>query len=94
MLTTVVPRISVRQVVLGADGLLSSGTITPAVTPTLPKQITGALVYNAAAWYFTERASGVQFPVTAGATFEMPGSYVRNTIFKAGTYIICFYQDL
>jgi hypothetical protein len=96
MLTTTVPRISVRQVVLAASGLLSSGTITPAVNGEtvgrIPERIVAADVYNAAAWTFSDNAA-VGFPVAAGEARHLPGSFVRNAIFAAGTYTVVFYQD-
>lgn len=94
MLSTVVPRIAVRQVVLGAAGRLSAGTITPAATPSLPVRIVAADVFNAAAWTFTCCAGGVAFPVAAGEVRHLPGSFVKGTIFAAGTYIVCFYLDV
>ena len=81
---------------LGAAGLLSSGTITPA-TPAgsdkLPNLIAAADVFNAAAWTFTDVVGGVGFPVLAGEVRHLPGSFVKDAIFAAGTYIICFYLD-
>jgi hypothetical protein len=93
MITTVVPRIAVRQVVLGAAGTLASGTITPAATPTIPNRIVAADVYNAAAWTITCQAGGVGFPVAAGEVRHLPGSFVKDAIFAAGTYIVMFYLD-
>jgi hypothetical protein len=86
------PRIAVRQVVLGAAGKLSAGTITPASTPTIPNGVIAADVVNTASWTFTDRASGgVGFPVAANEVKHMPGSFVRDTVFAAGTYVIVFY---
>lgn len=91
---TLAARIQVRQVVLGAAGLLSSGTITPAATPTIPGSIMAADVYNVAAYSVTDRASGgVLYPVAAGLDRHFPGSYVKDAVFAAGTYIITFYCD-
>ena len=88
---TLVPRIAVRQVVLGAAGKLSTGTITPAATPFLPNNIEAADVVNTAAWTFTDVAGGIEFPVGADVVRHLPGSFVKDTIFAAGTYKICFY---
>jgi hypothetical protein len=96
MLTTVVPRIAVKQVILGAAGKLSTGTITPATPatgPKIPDRIVAADVTNAASWTFTDVAGGVGFPVAAGEVRHLPGSFVKDTIFAAGTYLICFYLD-
>jgi len=94
VLSTVVPRIAVRQVVLAGAGKLSAGTITPAATPSIPRKIVAADVYNAAAWTFTDVAGGVGFPVLAGEVRQLPGSFVKDAIFAAGTYIVCFYMDV
>jgi hypothetical protein len=93
MLTTTVPRIEVRQVVLGAAGKLSAGTITPAATPYLPNRIVAADVTNIAAWTFTDIAGGVTFPVLANEVRHLPGSFVKDIVFAAGTYTVCFYLD-
>jgi hypothetical protein len=97
MLSTVVPRIAVRQVVLGAAGKLSTGTITPVVgseaAGRIPERIAAADVYNAAAWTFSDNTS-VGFPVAAGDVRHLPGSFVKDAIFAAGTYTICFYLDI
>lgn len=89
-----VPRMVVRQVVLGAAGILASGTITPN-TPAgapIPNKIVAANVYNAAAWTYSDNAT-VAMPVAAGVTEQLPGSFVRNAIFAAGTYIVAFFLD-
>jgi hypothetical protein len=97
MLTTVVPRIAVRQVFLAADGLLSSGAITPVVgseaAGRIPERVVAADVYNVATWTFSDNAS-VGFPVAAGSVRHLPGSFVKDAIFAAGTYTICFYLDI
>ena len=90
---TLAPRIQVRQVVLGSAGLLSTGTITPAATPTIPTSVMAADIVNSSSWTFTDRAGGVGFPVAANEVRHMPGSFVRDAIFAAGTYTICFYCD-
>jgi hypothetical protein len=91
---TLAPRIQVRQVVLGAAGKLSAGTITPADTPTIPGSIMASDVYNAAAYTYTDRASGgIGYPVAAAQDRHFPGSYVKDAVFAAGTYIITFYCD-
>jgi hypothetical protein len=84
-------RIVVRQVVLGAAGKLSTGTITPAATPTIPPGIQAADVYNAASWTFTDVAGGVGFPVPAAEVRHLPGAFVQDAVFAAGTYSCCFY---
>ncbi len=88
---TLSPRVVVRQVVLAAPGLLSTGTITPAATPTIPNGIQAADVYNAAAWTFSDNTT-VALPVPAGEVRHLPGSFVPKAIFAAGTYIIAFYM--
>lgn len=94
MSQTLAPRIQVRQVVLAAPGKLSGGTITPAATPDIPKSIMAADVYNAAAYSITDRASGgVLYPIAGGLDRHYPGSYIRDAVFAAGTYIITFYCD-
>jgi hypothetical protein len=95
MLSTVVPRIAVRQVVLSSAGKLSAGTITPAVTgiQRIPDRIVAADVVNTASWTFTELAGGVGFPVAANEVRHLPGSFVKDAVFAAGTYTICFYLD-
>lgn len=88
-----VPRIVVRQVVLAAPGKLSTGTITPATpagSPTIPNGVEAADVYNAAAWTFSDNAT-VGFPVAAGTVRQLPGSFVKDATFAAGTYTIVFY---
>jgi hypothetical protein len=87
-----------RNHVLGATGKLSAGTITPAADATagqgIPNRIVAADVYNAAAWTYTDRASGgVLFPVLAAEVKHLPGSYVKDIFFAAGTYLITFYLD-
>ena len=92
MSQTLAPKIEVRQVVLSSAGKLSTGTITPAATPFLPRNIMAADVTNVAAWTFSDNAS-VAFPVAGGLARPLPGSFVRDAIFSAGTYKICFYLD-
>ena len=98
MALTTVPRIQVRKIVLGATGLLSSGTITPAAAVTagegIPNRIVAADVTNTSAWSYTDRASGGElFPVAAAVIRQLPGSFVRDTYFVAGTYFVTFYLD-
>jgi len=97
MLSTVVPRIAVRQVILAAPGKLSAGTITPVVgsetAGRIPDRIVAADVYNAAAWTFSDNAS-VGFPVQAASVRHLPGSFVKDATFAAGTYTIVFYLDV
>jgi hypothetical protein len=96
MLTTVVPRIAVRQVVLAAPGLLSAGTITPATpaaSPLLPNRVVAADVTSVTNWTFSDNAT-IGFPVLANEVRHLPGSFVKDVIFSAGTYKVCFYLDI
>lgn len=84
------PKIVVRQVVLLAAGKLSTGTITPTATK-IPTGILAADVVNTAAWTITDVAGGVEFPVLADEVRHLPGGFVNDAIFAAGTYKILFY---
>lgn len=91
MLSVVVPRIDVRQVVLATAGTLASGTSTPG-TP-IPTRIVAADVFSAAGWTFTNAGGYVGYPVAAGESRHLPGSFVKDAIFSAGTYVVCLYLD-
>lgn len=87
---TLVPQIAVRQVVLAAPGKMSTGTITPTATPFIPNKVEAADVVNAASWTFSNNTT-VAFPVAANEVRHLPGSFVKDAIFAAGTYTVCFY---
>ncbi len=89
---TLVPRIQVNQVVLAAAGKLSTGTITP-TGDKIPNGVQAADIVNTVGWNFTDRASGVTFPVAANEVRHFPGSFVKDMVLDAGTYKVCIYRQ-